>query len=242
MPRKCTKISLGKIDHKIFLILVGAIFQAVLTFIEDQTINFSGKNKHPIIYTIIYSLGLCLNFILLIILKFRNKSAKNIFIEIEKDKEKHSFHALLLDKDKSKSLMINTSVNTYTMPIKHTKKKKKYLWILLVSVIDYIAYVFYSIFWIGIDNYINIWGIVIGFISIFSYKILQMKLFRHHYLCIIIIIIFGLSSNFITRKFHKENFRENYPYYLNMPITEILFSLVNVMHILNLIKYYLLKE
>ena len=146
MPRKCTKISLGKIDHKIFLILVGAIFQAVLTFIEDQTINFSGKNKHPIIYTIIYSLGLCLNFILLIILKFRNKSAKNIFIEIEKDKEKHSFHALLLDKDKSKSLMINTSVNTYTMPIKHTKKKKKYLWILLVSVIDYIAYVFYSIF------------------------------------------------------------------------------------------------
>ena len=69
MPRKCTKISLGKIDHKIFLILVGAIFQAVLTFIEDQTTNFAAQDKHPIVYTMIHSLGLCLNFILLIIIK-----------------------------------------------------------------------------------------------------------------------------------------------------------------------------
>ena len=183
MSRKCTKISFGKINHNIFLIFAGAIFHAVLTFIEDQTTNFAAQDKHPIVYTMIHSLGLCLNFILLIIIKFRNKSVKNTYIEKEKDKEKKNFHALLLEKDNdTKSFMINTSVNTYALPIKQTKKKEKYLLILLVSVIDYISYVLNSIFWIGIDNYINIWGITIGFMSIFSYKILQIKLFRHHYL------------------------------------------------------------
>ena len=88
MSQKYTKISFGKIARKMFLIFVGAIFHAVLTFIEDQTTNFAAQDKLPIVYTMIHSLGLCLNFILLIILKFRNKSAKKMHIEKEKEKEK----------------------------------------------------------------------------------------------------------------------------------------------------------
>ena len=91
MSKKCTKISFGKINRKIFLIFVGAIFHTILTFIEDKTTNFAAQDRHPIVYTMIYSLGLYLNFILLIILKFRNKSAKEMYIEKEKKKKKKIF-------------------------------------------------------------------------------------------------------------------------------------------------------
>ena len=80
MSPKCTKISFGKINRYIFLILVGAIFRAFITFLEHESKNFAEENKHPIIYSMIYSLGLCLNFILLIIIKIRNKSEKEKYI------------------------------------------------------------------------------------------------------------------------------------------------------------------
>ena len=100
----------------------------------------------------------------------------------------------------------------------------------MISIIDYIAYVFFCIFWVNIDNYLNVWGFTIGSMSVFSYKILQIKLYKHHYICIFIIIIEGISFNMIAEKFHYENFMDNYPYYLCFLGTEIIFSLVNVMY------------
>ena len=117
-----------------------------------------------------------------------------------------------------------------TLRIKHISKKEKYLWILMISIVDYIAYVIFCIFWVNIDNYLNTWGFTIGFMSLFSYKILQIKLYKHHYICIFVIIIIGISFNIIAEKFNKENFMDNYPYYLSFLVTEIIFSLVNVMY------------
>ena len=77
MSEKLSKISFGKINRYIILILIGAIFRAFLTFLESQSSNFAKQNKHPIVYSMTYSIGLCLNFILLIILKIRNKSEKD---------------------------------------------------------------------------------------------------------------------------------------------------------------------
>ena len=85
MSRNCTKISFGKINRYIFLIFIEAIFRVFLSFLEGQSTNFDDENKLPIVYYLTYSIGLCLNFILLIILKIRNKSAKKIYIEKEKD-------------------------------------------------------------------------------------------------------------------------------------------------------------
>ena len=131
-------------------------------------------------------------------------------------------------------------MNTYdrrnTFPNKQ-KNIKKYSLILLVSIIDYIAYTFFCLFRINVDNYLNMWGITIGFLSIFSYKILQIKLYRHHYLCIIIIIIEGIGYNIIANKFNKENLMDNYSFYLSFLLTEILFSLVNVLD-----KYLIYKK
>ena len=105
MSRKCTKISFGKINRYIFLILVGAIFSAFITFLETQSTNFVKQNKHPIVYSLSFSLGLFLNFILLIIFKIRNKSEK----ELEKDKgeEKNTIKAVLIDEHFQKTFNIN---------------------------------------------------------------------------------------------------------------------------------------
>ena len=78
MSRKCTKISFGKINRYIILILFGAIFRSLLTLLEQNSVNFENENKHPIVYSMIYSLGLCLNFILVLIIKFRKKSEKEV--------------------------------------------------------------------------------------------------------------------------------------------------------------------
>ena len=220
MSRKCTKISFGKINRYLVLILIGAIFRALLTFMESMSENFDEENKHPIVYCIIYSLGLCLNFILLLIIKFRNKSAKKV------EKEKTIENILPLDKDNQKSIRMSAFTHVH---IKKISNKEKYLWILLISIIDYIRYVLFCIYWVNIKNYINTWGFTIGFMSIFSYKILQIKLYRHHFLCIIIIIIEGISYNFIAPKFEHESFMKNYKHYLNFLITETLFSFINVL-------------
>ena len=217
MSRKCTKISFGKINRYIILILFGAIFRSLLTLLEQNSVNFENENKHPIVYSMIYSLGLCLNFILVLIIKFRKKSAK----EVERKKSVVD-NLLPLDKDNR----INAFAN---MNIKQITNKEKYLWILLISIIDYISYVFFCKFWVNYDNYLNTWAFTIGFMSIFSYKILQIKYYRHHYLCIIVIIIEGISYNIISHKFYPEAFMKNYLHYLSFLVTEVIFSLLSVL-------------
>ena len=217
MSRKCTKISFGKINRYIILILFGAIFRSLLTLLEQNSVNFENENKHPIVYSMMYSLGLCLNFILVLIIKFRKKSAKEV------ERKKNVVDNLLpLDKDNR----INAFAN---MNIKQITNKEKYLWILLISIIDYISYVFFCKFWVNYDNYLNTWAFTIGFMSIFSYKILQIKYYRHHYLCIIVIIIEGISYNIISHKFYPEAFMKNYLHYLSFLVTEVIFSLLSVL-------------
>ena len=115
------------------------------------------------------------------------------------------------------------------MNIKQITNKEKYFWILLISIIDYISYVFFCKFWVNYDNYLNTWAFTIGFMSIFSYKILQIKYYRHHYLCIIVIIIEGISYNIISHKFYPEAFMKNYLHYLSFLVTEVIFSLLSVL-------------
>ena len=235
MSPKCTKISFGKINRYSFLILVGAIFRAFLTGLEKLSKNFAEENKHPIVYSLTYSLGLFLNFISLIILKIRNESPKEV--EKRKEKEKTLINSALLVEDVQKTVNINNSFKIHNISINKITNKEKYLWILMISVINYIGYVFFCIFWVNIDNYFNTWGFTIGFMSIFSYKLLQIKLYKHHYLCIIIIIIEGISYNFIAHKFNKDIIAKQFVYYISFLLTEIIFSFINVMY-----KYLIYKK
>ena len=86
------------------------------------------------------------------------------------------------------------------------------------------------IYWVNNKNYFNSWGTTMIYLSLFSYWKLKMKLFKHHYISIIIIVIMGLLYNFFTERFEPENIKNNYIYYLMFSLNEILFGLTYVLY------------
>ena len=221
MALKCKIISCGRINKKIILIIVGGLFFSLQLYVESTSNIFGGdKNDYPIIYTIMYSICLCLSFPLLIIFNLYNKKKnKQITSTIIEDTGNSTF---LLNEMRQKKMI---------------SWKKKLLWILLVSIIDYAAYIFSSIYWLENDNYVETLQTNIIFMSIFAYLILKLKLYRHHYLCIIVILIRGVSYTLIFYVFDK-TFNEKgngiIPYVVSF-VTEIAFSLTYVIY-----KYYML--
>ena len=221
MALKCKIISCGRINKKIILIIVGGLFFSLQLYVESTSNIFGGdKNDYPIIYTMMYSICLCLSFSLLIIFNLYNKKKnKQITSTIIEDTGNSIF---LLNEMRQKKMI---------------SWKKKLLWILLVSIIDYAAYIFSSIYWLENDNYVETLQTNIIFMSIFAYLILKLKLYRHHYLCIIVILIRGVSYTLIFNVFDK-TFNEKgngiIPYVVSF-VTEIAFSLTYVIY-----KYYML--
>ena len=66
-------------------------------------------------------------------------------------------------------------------------KTEKFLWILLGAVLDFITYLIYSYNTINVQDYLTYWPSNILLIALFSYLLLKMKLYKHHYLSIFII-------------------------------------------------------
>ena len=210
MSFHCRIISFGKTNIFLVLILVGALLLTSLTYVESLTKFFADINYHPVIYSMTYSLGLCLSFSFLIIYKIRNKRRKD---------NKLPYNTINKN-------FYNSSNSTITQ----ISFKEKFLWILLTSVINYFAYIFFCIYWINMNNFLSCWGFTIIFMSLFSNLILKTKFYKHHYLSIILITVLGFSYNIVMNKFSKENIKKNYDCYLVQFMTECLISLMNVMY------------
>ena len=157
---KCKIISLGTINKKFLLIIIHVIACLISMLIKKKTKFFSEKNDHPIVYCIIYSLGLCFSFIFLVIYKFHNKKKKRDKIEVEQN---YLISLLVPNQAKVISFM------------------EKFLLFSLVAGLDYLSLVISSLFWIYGANYVNSWPVVIISMTLFSYLFLKMKLYRHHY-------------------------------------------------------------
>jgi len=112
--------------------------------------------------------------------------------------------------------------------------KTKFLWILLVSIISFISSTLNAIFWINNDNYINIWSSYIIFLSLFSFLVLKNKLYKHHYISIIIIIILGLLYNLVSPQINIDK-------YLNIYLITISNSIIYSFEYV-LYKYLMLKK
>ena len=235
---KCNIITLGKINKKIFLILIGGVIYTAILFIEHESMFFGDREipdnqrnqgneenqgnqgnagdekkfQHPIIYSLMHSLSLCLSFIFLIIY-YKNNNNKNKLALIE------NIEKININKQKSK---------------KAISWKEKLLWILLVTIIDYASLIFSNICWIANDSYVGVAQINIIFMAIFSYFILKMKIYKHHYLCIFAIIIKCIISTIIYGVFNDVNKDEIVPLIV-LFTTEIGFSLTYV-----LFKYFML--
>ena len=216
MALKCKIITCGKVNKKIFLIVVGGLMFSLQLFIESQSEIFNGeKNAYPIIYTMMYSISLCLSFSLLIIFNVYNKKKKITSTLIE---------------DKESNILITNDIPQKKIIF----LKEKLLWILLVSIIDFTANLFSSIYWLENDNYVDTLQTNIIFMALFAYLILKLKLYKHHVLCIIVVLIRSLSYTLIFQVFFKETKIDMIPYIVSF-VTEIAFSLTYVMY-----KYYML--
>ena len=216
---KCNIISFGHINLYILIILLGAVFNTAKYLITNKSKKLGEddpkkpESQHPVIITINYAMGLCLSFIFFIIYKIRNKRNKttNIF---------------LLDN------IINKS-NIY----KEVTKKEKFLWILLGSIIDFIANIINSYNWVKKDNYLCYWPSNILLMSLFSYLLLKMKLYKHHFLSIIIIILISVAHIFISGNFEIQTLKENYKGYIIYFFTEGTFNILYVLY-----KFFMIKK
>ena len=220
MAIKCRVITCGKINKKIILIIVGGLVYSLHLYIESESEIFGGKtNEFPVIYTMMYSICLCLSFSLLLIF--------NVYSKKKKDKITSS-----LIEDKGNIIFEKND----TIKKKIISWKEKLLWIFLVSIIDYIAYLFSSIYWLDNGNYVDTLQTNIIFMSIFAYLILKLKLHKHHYLCISVIIIRSIAYTIIFNVYKKDPSKKNdiVPYIVSF-VTEIVFSLTYVMS-----KYFML--
>lgn len=220
MAIKCRVITCGKINKKIILIIVGGLVYSLHLYIESESEIFGGDtNEFPVIYTMMYSICLCLSFSLLLIF--------NVYSKKKKDKITSS-----LIEDKGNIIFEKND----TIKKKIISWKEKLLWIFLVSIIDYIAYLFSSIYWLDNGNYVDTLQTNIIFMSIFAYLILKLKLHKHHYLCISVIIIRSIAYTIIFNVYQKDPSKKNdiVPYIVSF-VTEIVFSLTYVMS-----KYFML--
>ena len=223
MPKKCRCkiISFGHINLYILLIILGALFKAAKELITSNSEKLGQdeakdpEKQHPIIITINYALGLCLSFIFFIIYKACNKRNKNTNANI-----------FLLERMSTKP---NHNIET--------TKKEKLLWILLASVLDFTANIIYSYNWIKTDDYLTYWPSNILLMTLFSYLLLKMKLYKHHYLSVIIITIIGLSHNFIAGNLDSDKVKENYIGYIIYFFAEGTFNVLYVLY-----KFFMIKK
>ena len=100
-----------------------------------------------------------------------------------KNKSKKITSTLIEDRESSIVIMNDTRQK------KIISWKEKLLRILLVSIVDFTANSFSSIYLLSNDNYVDILQMNIIFMALFAYLILKLKLYKHHVLCIIIILI-----------------------------------------------------
>ena len=177
MSGKCKLITFGKIDKNFLLIFAAVMIRVITEYFIEFRYTAKDPNKtvklDDIITIFIYSLGLSLSIFLFLIHKILTKKNKGM----------------------TKSIISNQNNNNNHLPSNNEKRKmiiKTFLWILLISVVDCIS--------TSINFYFFNASIEITFISIifngiimnfYYFWIFKIKLYKHHYLSI---IIFGVLA------------------------------------------------
>ena len=207
MSKKCNFITFGKMNRYMFLILVEGLSFYFLNLVRGESKFIGEKNLHPIVFNISYAFGSCLSFFLMIFHHIRNKR-----------------------KNKSITLYLSEQNNNIRISL-----KEKLLWLSLDSIIDFIASTLNIIFWSNRDNYLNVWSFYVIFLALFSRLILKNKLYKHHIVCIIIIVIVMILYNLVTKKLNIENLKGYYDIFLISILNAMLYSLENVLD-----KYFML--
>ena len=182
--KKFKIICLGKINKYIILVFTAGLFQ-LNVFIVTNIITIDGNsislNRNNIIQIIFYSLGLSLSIFLFFIHKIINKSKKSKTESILSER-KNKF-PFLHDTKQKESI----------------SKLKNFLWIFLISVIDFGSNISETFTYSTSTSDLSPWLINFVIMSIYYKFIFKQRLYKHHYLVIIFcsIIFVGLLIYYI---------------------------------------------
>ena len=213
-------IIFGKIDRKILIPIFGGIAMLIYQYIFEFFPKNEIISQNPFLLNIYFSIGMIFALIPYLIFKNRNKQVNNTY---DNSNLKKNESKLNID------LIYDESSNTI--------KTNKYRYIILSSICDFIQTLLYNLF--TIKCVYNTWFFDITFISLFAYLFLKMKLYKHQYISMIIIIIFGLGLNIIEYfKFDGEENKIDFFETIMKLISEIFFSLVVVISKYNMEKNY----
>ena len=196
-------ISLGKIDINLVPILIGCIF----CFLNRLSNQYEGTLllKNAILTNIFISTSKLFTIIPLLILKFRsNRVISNELQNV------NSFNKLVYIYTDKKMEII--------------QYKGRY--ILLSAVIFFVQSIFMALA-IQIKTNSWIWNILIT--SIFYYLFFKIKLFKHHYLSIIIIILIGFIIDLVLKNLQND-ISDNLTLFLFRVIRVILYSFHDVIN------------
>ena len=191
-------ITIGKIDKYIFYPIIGGIFKFLVKLFFSFE-NLTILTNHSLILSIASSLGMSLSFILILV--YRNK-------------------------DNNKLQTLNTNKTKLHYELEYTDKYEdiiydKFKYILITSVIDFIITILLYEFCMDIG--LNMWIFDILFIYLFSFIIFKLKIYKHQYISIIIIILLGIMLDFIADNYNV-SYDKIFPIIMKF-ICEIFFSL-----------------
>ena len=199
-------ISFGKIDKNIIPIFMGCIF----CFLSRLLFTYDGiiLFNHPILTNIFAEFPKIFTFIPFLIAKSRTK--------------------IRLDLDK-----VIKEGKSFSLEVKNNIKRGKWIYIILNSVIYFIGSCI-IIYTISIKTNLYVWNLLVT--CVFCYFIFNIKLFRHHYLSIIIIILAEITLVLISKNFQNDLANDWFLFLLRL-ISEIIISLHNIIN-----KYLLDKK
>ena len=173
-------VSCGKINIKILIPIFGGIIRMIGRLLLDINPKKEVVSKNPFIISIYSAFGMSLSFIPFLIYKSKNKNFAS------------KINNKLIPQENRESKL---SVKFVYYDVNKHPKKEKYKLILLCTLFDFSETLLINAF--CINCVYNLWAFDITIISLFSYLILKKNLYKHQYLSMIIIIIFGIGLNVI---------------------------------------------
>ena len=197
-------ISLGKLDKSLIPMIIGCVF----TFLNRLLNQYKGTLlfKNAILSNIVFSFARFLAIIPYIIVQVRTNNFKNT-------------------KNRNDD---NNLMKYISRDFKDNKKdifKGKTIYIILASLTFFVQSILFVLtFEIKASSWI--WYILIA--SLFYYFIFKVKLYKHHYLSILLIIVIGFIIDFATGNLVND-IKNNFGLLLLRFLREILFSFHNVL-------------
>ena len=208
-----------KIDKKILIPVLGGTIMLIYLYFIDYLPKYEIISQNPFLMNICTSIGMIFAFIPYIIVKYRTKKTM-INDNLNKFKGVAKFNLNLIHFDIIKKTRFN-----------------RYKFIFILSIFDFLQTLLYN--FCTMRCIYNLWIFDILFISLFSNIILKIRIYKHQYISIIIIIILGFGLNII--QYWKLDTEGNTldAFEISMKfIKEIFFSLITVISKYNMEKNY----